>query len=103
MPIFRSVNDSNLLGAIQLATKRVDFFAPGVSQSVCDAFISCTRGGGVEQFLLALDGDEDTYCLGYCDSTARGTLSTRETRFKISTSKIAGNKVTMNRTTGETN
>lgn len=83
MTIFRSVNDSNLIGAIQLATKRVVFFAPGVSQAVCDALISGMLGGRIEQFVLVLDGDEDTCRLGYCDAEALGKLSAAAKQFKI--------------------
>lgn len=76
MPVFQSVQDEDLIRGIQSAATRVVFFAPGVSEVVSKALISCMQAGRVNQIMMVLDGDEEACRLGYCDAPSLEKLFT---------------------------
>ena len=60
MPVFQSVQDEDLVRSIESAASRVVFFAPGVSEVVSKALITCMQDGTVGQVMMVLDGTEVT-------------------------------------------
>lgn len=93
MQVFRSVQDEDLVLSIQSATSRVVFFAPGVSEVVAKALISCMQGGRVGQVIVVLDGDEEACRLGYCDAPSLEKLFAAAQQFKIRLKRQPGLRI----------
>ena len=83
MPVFKSVQDEDLVRSIEGATSRVVFFAPGVSEAVSDALVTCLQTGLVGQVVIALDGDEEACRLGYCDALSLEKLFAAAKQYDI--------------------
>ena len=83
MPVFKSVQDEDLVRSIESATSRVVFFAPGVSEAVSNALVMCLQTGSVGQVVIALDGDEETCRLGYCDALSLEKLFAAAKQYDI--------------------
>ncbi|MBI4291345.1 MAG: hypothetical protein HY661_07700 [Betaproteobacteria bacterium] len=75
MPVFRSVQDNDVVERIRAAKTRVVYVAPGVSKDVAQALQTCIEGKGVSQIAIVLDGDEESCRLGYCDAASLEKLS----------------------------
>jgi len=76
MPVFRSIQDKDVVQSIGAAKTRLVYVAPGVSKEVAQALVTCLEGKGVPQIAIVLDGDEETCRLGYCDAPSLEKLST---------------------------
>ena len=74
MAVFQSIQDEDLVRNIKSAARRVVFFAPGVSEVVSKALITCMQDDRVGQIMVVLDGDEESCRLGYCDASSLDQL-----------------------------
>ena len=83
MAVFQSVQDEDLVHSIESATSRVVFFAPGVSEVVSKALITCMQDGLVGQVMMVLDGDEEACRLGYCDAPSLEKLFAEAKQYDI--------------------
>ena len=83
MAVFQSVQDEDLVHSIESATSRVVFFAPGVSEVVSKALITCMQDGTVGQVMMVLDGDEEACRLGYCDAPSLEKLFAAAKQYDI--------------------
>lgn len=93
MPVFQSVQDEDLVSSIESASSRVVFIAPGVSESVAKALISCIQEGVVGQIMMVLDGDEETCRLGYCDAASLEKLFASALEFDIPIKRQPGLRI----------
>ena len=93
MPVFQSVQDEDLVCSIESATSRVIFFAPGVSEVVSKALITCMQEGIVGQVMMVLDGDEEACRLGYCDAPSLEKLFVAAQQFSIPLKRQPGLRI----------
>ncbi len=93
MPVFQSVQDEDLIHGIQSATTRLVFFAPGVSEAVSKALVACMQFGQVKQIIMAIDGDEETCRLGYCDAPSLEKLFAAAQQFKFPLKRQPGLRI----------
>lgn len=90
MPVFRSVQDKDVVECIRAAKTRVVYVAPGVSKNVAEALANCIKEKGVSQIAIVLDGDEETCRLGYCDAPSLENLSAAAIDGRIQIRRHAG-------------
>ena len=83
MQVFRSVQDEDLVRSIENASTRVVFVAPGVSEAVSKALVTCMEDRRTAQVMIVLDADEESCRLGYCDAPALEKLTAAATQFSV--------------------
>lgn len=93
MPVFHSIQDEDLVRGIKTATRRVVFFAPGVSDVVSKALIACMQDARVGQIMMVLDGDEEACRLGYCDAPSLEKLFEAAQQFNIPLKRQPGLRI----------